>query len=67
MDKCPVCSSTVFFVRDPEDEYEMYRFEVTSKGCVFEDELDPESALFSGREIFCDRCSWHGDADQLPS
>mgnify|MGYP006278015491 CR=1 FL=1 len=65
MDTCPLCRSKTFFVRDPDDAYEITKFELTASGCVFEDERDPETELISGREIFCDRCSWHGIADLL--
>lgn len=65
MDKCPLCGSRFFFVRDPADEYEVNRFELRSEGCVFESGLDAQSELHPGREVFCDSCSWHGDVDQL--
>lgn len=65
MDKCPLCGYKIFFTRDPDDEYEINKFELTAQGCVFEDDLDPSAELYPGREVFCDRCSWHGDIDQL--
>ena len=65
MHKCPLCGCTIFFVRDPDDEYEIMRFELTSKGIVFEDDPDPKPELTPDRDVYCDRCSWHGPCAQL--
>jgi hypothetical protein len=56
MMKCPTCGSQRFFIKDPEDEYTTYEFDLHDEQPVFEDETQevrPET------ETFCCRCSWH--------
>ena len=59
---CPVCKSTHFYVKDPEDAFETYEFENRPDGVQF---TDPETSAHAPRiekdsEIYCQRCSWHG-------
>jgi hypothetical protein len=65
MKECPLCGCTVFYLRDPEDEYELTHFDATPQGPVFRDELDPESELQPSREVFCDHCAWRGTLEQF--
>ncbi len=63
--KCPTCGSVNFYARDPEDEYEEYRFALQG------DEVVPESAdadalaIINDTEAYCERCAWHGRLAQL--
>jgi len=64
---CPICKSEMFFVKDPEDEFELYEFEAQNGKVAFD---DPEAALKAPpvtgtREVFCRRCSWHGPFDGI--
>lgn len=65
MRECPLCGCTTFYVRDPEDAFEIFTFELSHEGPAFEEELDPEQELFPEREVFCNRCSWHGAYAQI--
>lgn len=59
--KCPVCSSQNFFVKDPDDPYEIYEFDLQEGEIVFRTEGD-ESELpeIEGEtETYCNRCAWH--------
>ena len=65
--KCPVCGSLNFFVKDPDDEYENYEFELKGEDVVF-DSADAESngaEVKSDTEVFCEKCSWHDTFQQL--
>jgi hypothetical protein len=58
--KCPICGSLNFFVKDPDDEYETYEFELKGESTVFK----PAAAgsrpeVKADTEVFCERCSWH--------
>jgi hypothetical protein len=61
--KCPTCGSVHFYARDPEDEYEEYRFSLQGE------EILPETAdalaVIRQSEAFCERCSWHGPLGDL--
>ncbi|MFP4393301.1 MAG: hypothetical protein ACOC43_07120 [Desulfohalobiaceae bacterium] len=65
MNKCPICASQTFYIQDPEEDFEFNLFEMTAAGPVFEERINPESVLYPEREVFCDRCSWHGRFIQL--
>ena len=64
---CPLCKSQRFYVKDPEDVFETYDFELQNGQLHFE---DPQSApkqeqVKEESEIFCQRCAWHGPYDQI--
>ena len=65
--KCPVCGSLNFFVKDPDDEYETYGFELKDDGVVFNPEdADAEHPdLKADTEVFCEKCSWHHAFQEL--
>ena len=60
--QCPLCRSQSFYIKDPNDEYEMYRFDVREGQVCFDSEIDTSliPALTDSTETFCDKCSWHG-------
>jgi len=62
MNKCPACQSEAFFLRDPDDEYELFPFEVRDGKITFREREDPQSppALGEDTRIFCSRCAWKG-------
>lgn len=60
--KCPVCGSQQFYLKDPDDEYETYEFEVESGRPVF---ATDHREMQPGTESFCRRCSWHGPWGEL--
>lgn len=65
--KCPVCGSLNFFVKDPDDEYGTFEFELKGEDVVF----DLEAVEFdcaevkSDTEVFCEKCSWHDRFQEL--
>lgn len=64
---CPVCKSDHFYVKDPDDEFETYEFQVSKEGIDFQDaeQKSHASGLVEKGEIFCSRCSWHGLKKQI--
>ena len=65
--KCPICGSLNFFVKDPEDEFETYEFELKGEGVVFgADAAEADSVEVNGdTEVFCEKCSWHDRFQEL--
>ena len=65
--KCPTCGCEKFFVKDPDDEYEIYTFTRHAGEVSFEPEVDPSAVpeVTGESETFCDRCAWHGKLKTL--
>ena len=65
--KCPQCGCEKFYVKDPDDEYEMYTFECRDGEVCFDPEAaecDPP-APGKDTETYCDRCAWHDRFEAL--
>ncbi len=60
--KCPTCRCEQFYVKDPDDEYEIYNFTTQNGHIAFDPKLDSSSLpeITNQSETFCDRCAWHG-------
>ena len=65
--KCPVCGSLNFFVKDPDDEYETFEFELKDAKIVYISEADETDspAVKADTEVFCEKCSWHDKFQEL--
>jgi hypothetical protein len=65
--KCPLCRSAHFYVKDPEDAYEMYTFNCGDGSICFDPDVDPSLAPTIGAETetFCNQCAWHGKFQEL--
>ena len=64
--KCPDCGSQGFYVKDPEDQYNISEFDVIDGEIVVtavETGSDPLD-VSDDTETFCNRCAWH---DQFKS
>jgi hypothetical protein len=63
--KCPLCGSKCFYVKDPDNAFEMYEFEIVDGKIVFQDvESDPPQ-IDEETEIYCNECAWHGKLREL--
>ena len=60
---CPICKSDHFFVKDPDDEFEIVEFEYKHGEIRFTEDGDED--IGEKREIYCQRCSWHGKKKAL--
>lgn len=59
--KCPDCGSQRFYVKDPEDQYNIFEFDLKDGEIVSSDketECEPLEVV-EETETFCDRCAWH--------
>jgi len=60
--KCPLCRSQHFYVKDPEDAYTLFEFDMHD-GEIIPAEPQTESdplEITEETETFCNRCAWHG-------
>ena len=60
--KCPDCGAQRFYVKNPEDQYNIFEFDLQEGEIVFtashtESEQPPK--VNEETETFCDRCAWH--------
>lgn len=59
--KCPDCGSQGFFVKDPQDQYNISEFDLRDGQVVYKN-METDAApleVADDTEIFCDRCAWH--------
>lgn len=65
--KCPYCSSQSFYVKAPQDEYEIYEFDLKGGEILPSPEnLETDWPDINGdTETYCSKCSWHGQFKTL--
>jgi hypothetical protein len=59
--KCPVCACKKFYVKNPDDEYDIHEFEYKDGEICFEEDLDEDECpvIEDGTETYCNACAWH--------
>ena len=57
---CPICGCLNFFVKNPEDEYDIHRFSVNGGGVCFHDASEAPPVVDGETRVYCERCAWHG-------
>jgi len=65
--KCPACGSESFYAKDPEDQYNIFDFDLKGGEVIFKAE-DTESSppnIVEETETFCKRCAWHDKFKRL--
>lgn len=65
--KCPVCGCKQFYVKNPDDEYDIYEFECKEGEICFDPEVDASDApeVDEGTETYCNDCAWHDKFEKL--
>ena len=65
--KCPMCRSEFFYIKDPEDEYNYFKFKCTDGDIQFDSEVDVSEVpeVHDASETYCINCAWHGQFDVL--
>ena len=65
--KCPICGFRRFFVKNSDDEYEMYPFELKDGEVCFDPDVDASEVptIHDKTETFCDQCAWHGPFQEV--
>ena len=59
---CPDCGAQRFYVKDPDDQYNIHEFDLQEGEIVFTDsqvESEQPPEVNEETETFCDRCAWH--------
>jgi len=67
MEKCPACKSENFYLKDPNDEFEIFEFDLQEGEMIFlgnEGSKHPPP-LRDETRIFCNRCAWNGRKTDL--
>ncbi len=65
--KCPTCGCNSFYVKDADDEYDIYEFTCPEGRIEFND-LDADQdvpQITNETETFCNQCAWHGKFSEL--
>lgn len=59
--KCPDCGSQNFYVKDPEDKFNIHEFSVATGKIVYTDNHTEGNSLqiLEDTETYCDGCAWH--------
>jgi hypothetical protein len=65
--KCPFCGSQNFYVKNPEDQYEIFEFDLQGGQIQFKpgEEGGTPPAVEAETETYCGLCSWHGKFNTL--
>jgi hypothetical protein len=65
--KCPFCGCQSFYLKDPEDEYETYDFDVEKGTVTFKPEVDESDVpeLQEETQCYCNQCAWNGKFEEL--
>jgi len=65
--ECPYCRSRNFYLKNPEDEYETYEFDLREGSIEFLEKGNPPLSLPLEKDtrVFCNRCAWHGRMEDL--
>ena len=65
--KCPLCQSEYFYIKDPEDEYNYFKFKCVEDEIQFDSEVDVSEVpdVRDESEAYCINCAWHGQFDVL--
>lgn len=56
---CPDCGSQEFYVKDPEDQYNISEFELIDGEIVHSTAEQDLFNIVDDTETFCNRCAWH--------
>ena len=65
--KCPDCGAQRFYIKDPEDQYNIFEFDLKDGEVFFSDlesDTDPPRVV-QETETYCDRCAWHDRFETL--
>lgn len=67
--RCPVCGCERFYVKHPDDAFEVYEFECRDGLPVFDPHVDGDEApeIRADTEAYCNRCAWHDRYETLDS
>ena len=64
--KCPACGCKNFYVKNPDDDYDVYEFTCNDGNISFEDNIDEDDVpqISDSTEAYCNKCAWHGKIEK---
>ena len=64
---CPICGQNDFYIKDPDDEYECYDFNIKNGEIHFNEAVNSDDLpeVNGETEVFCNCCSWHGKLETI--
>ena len=62
--ECPLCRCPKFYLKDPDDEFEIYEFTSRDGEIMFDCDEEPP-AWDETTVAYCDRCAWHGKMKEV--
>ena len=57
--KCPDCGSSRFYIKDPDDQFNISEFEVVGDEIVYLESDEEPLPVEEETETYCDTCAWH--------
>jgi hypothetical protein len=62
-----MCGCRKFFVKDPDDEYEVFPFDVADGEVHFDANVNADEApkVEDETETYCEDCAWHGKLNDM--
>jgi hypothetical protein len=65
--KCPVCGCEQFYVKDPDDGFDVYEFECRAGQVCFDSDADTAQCpdINDETEVFCNSCAWHDSFEKI--
>lgn len=65
--RCPFCGCEQFYVKDPDDEYEIFEFECRDGQVCFDKGVSADDCpeVSDDMEVFCNACAWHDKFHKL--
>lgn len=60
--RCPLCGCKRFYVKNPDDEYDLCEFDCIDGEPVFDSNLEADQRpdIEQATETYCNQCAWHG-------
>ncbi len=60
--QCPDCGANEFYVKDPQDKFNIFEFNLVEDKIVHldVDTEEPIPNILDETHTYCQRCSWHG-------
>ena len=66
--KCPVCGCKTFYIKNPEDDFDLYVFTCPEGDVCFDEEINESNAappLEDETETYCNDCAWHDQFQKI--
>ena len=66
--KCPVCGCKTFYIKNPEDDFDLYVFTCLDGDVCFDEEINESNSpppLEDETETYCNDCAWHDQFQKI--